>query len=184
MAYPKLAEGDRVFAAGSGVTASTADILELQDQLKTMLGPREFGLTYWGEADSAEWTYDWTNGYWVSSGGAGPDNVLFKLPLYAGQKLTEIHFTIEVATNGAGGDLLLQRRSRTPTAGSMGAPSTVATIDADIWNGLTDNYATEMNYTGLSYVLAANYNYWLLLAARAGVVCKVHEAAIKAQFGN
>jgi hypothetical protein len=181
MAYPKLTEGNRVFAAGSGVTASTADILELQDQLKVMLGPREFALTFFAFPDTSCWS--WGAPGWVSDGVNG-DNLFFPLTQYAGQKLTEVHFTIEVVANGANGDLVLARRTRTPVAGAMPAVDIVATIDADIWNGLANNTATEMNYTGLSYTLAANYDYWLAIGAKAGTVCTVHEAMATAQFGN
>ena len=40
MAYDKLADGNRVYTAVSDNNISSADINELQDQLKEMLGPR------------------------------------------------------------------------------------------------------------------------------------------------
>ena len=179
----ELAEGDRTFDAVTDTNAASASINLMQDQLAAMLGPQDLGLTYLGFTSVAQWVYDFTNVEWVSQAGGG-DVIIFPLLLRAGQKLTEIKFDLEVVTNGAGGDLQLMRRIITPAGGAPVAVDVVAVIDTDIWDGLTNNTATLMSYTGLSYTIAAEYNYWLYLTARAGIVCTVHDVLVKAQFGN
>ncbi len=146
-------------------------------ELAAMLGPTEMALYYLGRSPGNQWSLGAGETWWESAGG-GADVFIVPLPFRSGTIIKEIHFALEVATNGAGGDLLLQRRHRTPVAGAMPAVDTVATIDADIWNGLTDTDATAMDYTGLTYTMAAEYSYWLHLTARAAVVCKVHEVNV------
>lgn len=146
-------------------------------QIAGMLGPTEAALIQVAISPGGTWTYDDGTVEWTSSAG-GSDDLIFPLAFRSGTIIKEIHLAIEVATNGAGGDLKLMRRHRTPVAGSMPGVNTVATIDADIWNGLSDGDATAMDYAGLTYVLAAEYSYWLYLTARAGVVCKAHEANV------
>jgi hypothetical protein len=177
------AGSSKVILAVTDVAVSSSKIDAADTELALLLGgTREIGLTYFGVGDS-DWSYNFTNVRWDSGGGAG-GSLIFPIPYDYGKKITEAHLTIEVVTTGAGGDLKLMRRTRTPVAGSMAAVETVATIDADIWNGLTNNYATEMSYTGLSYTMAVNYNYWWRLTARTGVVCKVHEAMMKSDDGS
>ena len=177
------ADGDLVILPVSGNDASSTTMSNADAELAILLaGTREIGLTHFGKGDS-DWSYDFSGAQWDSGGGAG-GQILFPFPYDYGRTITEIHFAIEVVTNGGSDDLLLQRRSRTPVAGSMPGVDTVATIDGAIWNGLADGDATEVSYTGLSYTMEANYVYWLHLRARAGVVCTVHEAMMKSDDGS
>lgn len=174
--------GAQVILPVTANPVSSSKINSADVELAALNGPREMALTYLG-FNYEGFSYNKSNLRWESAGGV-TDSIIFPLSLYAGQTLTQIHFTIEIVTNGLIGDLHLMRRTRTPVAGNMVAMDTVATIDDDIWNGLTDGDATEMSYTGLSYTIAANFSYFLWLEARPSVVCYVHEAMIKAQNGS
>lgn len=180
MAYGKLAEGDRPFDAANNIDASPDDINEIQDQLKAMIGPREINVFHLVDKGGWALTELPTRKVLANTDGL---YVYFHLPVYAGQKITEIHTTIEASISGTAGDLELWRRPMTPVAGAMVAAALVTEVDGDMWDGLTNGDATEVDHTGLSYTIAAGHHYFLRAESRTGN-CTIHEMAIVAQFGN
>ena len=176
-----LYDGDRVFDAVADTDASSTSINELQDQLaammpqlKAMIGPWEQSLLGLAQPESG-WAKDNGSSTWSYDGATYPgDRIQWPLPFFAGQILKEVYLTREVVTNGTTGDLKLLWRTKTPSGGAMPAYGNT-TLQANVWNGITNNYATLLSITGLSVTLLAGYEYMIDVTPRTSVsVCKVH----------
>jgi hypothetical protein len=162
MPYGELCEGDRVFTAVAGPAAS-ADINEIQDQVKTMLGPHwqsilRYGQIRYNATAVATPYWDWSNLWW-DLGATGECQL--QIPIHSGQKLTDIKLTLyHSAGDSAGGTSILYSQSTIPVAGAMAARTSKLDL-GDIWNagGATTYY--EHTETGLALVAGDNEDWYL-----------------------
>jgi hypothetical protein len=102
MAYGKLAEGARPWDSAKNGAVNFEDANELADQLKGMLGPRQYVLFPYGFQDSGNGAWNaWEFIFDVAGvdhryhrcanvGGAANQIIWFPLRVYAGQVITEI----------------------------------------------------------------------------------------------
>ena len=188
MAYGKLAEGDRIWDSATDGDIASADMNELHDQLKGMLGPLEYMVPLcMGQAvvtdDSTanEWAYESTERW------AGPSTgkyLYLPIPLREGLELKEVHTVINGNVANTGGTIIVKKK----LIGTTTTVSTVANIDT------SDAFAVGANTlksaTGLSEVVSnaagTGARYYVEYKASTAITgtCYVESLYYIAQFGN
>ena len=169
MPYGELCEGDRVFTAVAGPAAS-ADINEIQDQLKTMLGPRKYSIPLMMYNDlGSDWAIDDENGgnpmRWEEETHTASSLLFVPVLLPAGCTITAVTAYIKGAATATGGDISLFRQKSDGSATRV----LVQAIDAtDPW---AHDAITEKTASGMTHVVDSDYNYYILFSnATANIV--------------
>lgn len=212
MPYPKLAEGNRVFDAVFDAETNFADWNELQDQLKTVLGPRVISipsLPGYGNVDAIGGTAtNWIHyrqiadtgahppysiggtdpSFWEAVGGTHGSILLIPLPaLYAGERITTARCVtagdVDAADDYKG---LVGIYYRDVDA----SPTTLQSV-ADI---TTDPFTTggtgtwELSAaTAINHTIVSGREYLLMVRAAADATsrtCRYLGAYMTVQFGN
>jgi hypothetical protein len=186
MAYGKLAEAARVKDFVPGNKIESADHNEIQDQLKVMLGPRQYSVLtdYANERTGNTWSFIMTTAGGYVNSTATNDNCIFPISLPAGCKITSI--TVEISSNAGASsagkiELFYWQRGVNPTAQDL----TAAT--ADPWNTGGVAYANRATYTytATTYTIQDNYHYAIYCAGPAsGSDHRIWDVRFIAQFGN
>jgi len=185
MAYGKLAEGNEVWLSAKNGSVNFEDMNELQSQLKGMLGPRDlllFPAGYEGQITGWEWdnTFDYLEA-------ATNDNAVWivPIPVYAGQKLTEVEVQVTGTNASTGGALYFAEKIRggtTVTSEQIDSGGNVYRCASGV------AYANVVTYTkSLSITCQADRYYFLWLEAGSDAStedCRIWWYHVKAQFGN
>lgn len=182
MAYPKLAEGNRIWTASSGNNADSADYNELNDQLKGMLGPLETQVslaTGWFDRSNAGiWYYRKASGPWALQNFTAVNPIVLPLlTVRAGQVITEIDATVKGTT--AGGSIILYRQSMASPA----APTSTATWASNPW-ATSNAWVVKSATAGLPHTVLADYEYYVEFTDSAVDPQYIGGLTFTAQFGN
>lgn len=185
MPYGKLCEGNRVFTAANGL-ADPADINEVQDQEKAMLGPRIIrgfpAQMFGGDNWTAGWYQDIiANGCSICNA-AGAEMILH-FPLRNGEKVTAATAVVSGTQNG--GSIVL-------AYAKIGAAASTQDITAGAANPYAtgvDNFANAVTYTysATTYIIGgitADYIVMRFLGPGGTGIASLWDAYLTAQFGN
>jgi len=184
MAYPKLAEGNAPFVPIANNVIPAADYVELLNQLKAMMGPREYGVLSDGRNHTANtlfnaWERNNNPAYWLND---TEDDAVLILPvqLYVGQKITSVHCTVSGAVGSLGGSCKFIHGDH--------AAVTLVDMDgvANCWD--TGGVGTTQDYDDTGDItVVAGHSYFFALASGTNASthdCRVQHAHVIAQFGN
>jgi hypothetical protein len=186
----ELCNGNRVFTAATG-TASSADINNLQDQLKDVMKARWQALPLGAGVETSGAASAWSLDDEVWQTGANPDNdsiLYLTIPAKAGDTVTALKTVIESSSgdnnSGAGaGSIKVVKRSVTDVAGGSGWTA-VTTVDASPWD--TTGRQT-INGTSLDIVIDDESEYAIQYVApepATGNTCTVYYAQVQCKTGN
>jgi hypothetical protein len=181
MAYGKLAEGDRIWDSATDGDISSADMNELHDQLKAMMGPRKYDLTM----SATDVLGD--TGAWDNQGNAN-ETIVFPIPLYSGQVVTEIELYVSGAAGSTAGTAQL-------AYGARGAAMTKVDLTGcsaadNFWDTggvgtLVVLTSTSAGHAQLPKTIADDNIYYLLINGPTNASdARLYDVQITAQFGN
>ena len=180
----KLVEGDRIFTAAAAATAGSGNINELQDQLikivearHRMLWPqgREIGGGTAWQLNSAE--------VYLGNSTSAANQFVVGLPLYVGQKITEVEVRVSGTSGQTGGNIDLYYGPRDTKSDNQ----VVVKAGPNPWD--TGGVGTLVTATksGLAIIVLADYAYYLRFKPATNVVGnenRIYDYRVEAQFGN
>lgn len=191
MAYGKLAEGDRIWDSATDGDVASADFNELHDQLKAMLGPRQYNLTADGgpgavPGSAAYFRWQYATGDWISDAGSAANaGIKFPITLYAGQVITDIRVRISGAVGALNGTAVLAYGA------SEAALTTTALVGAtgNFWDtggsAVGNAISLTLSAAPLPLTVADDSQYFLYLVGPSNVTTsEIWDVQITAQFGN
>jgi hypothetical protein len=185
MAYGKLCEGSRPETQVASTPIPAAWANEFQDQLKTMLGPRSYGIPMCSGVAPPGSTWALNEGAspmkWEESTRTSAGYLLFPVVLPEGCKVTLIDVWIDGSAGQTGGIIKFMRQANAGDSASQMA-SAIAP-DANPW---ANAGITKISTGAISVTIAANYSYWIEFRNSTGAIADnvVNGVQLTAQFGN
>ena len=191
MAYDKLCEGNRVYDAATGGRIYAADLDEVQDQLKAMLGPRWVNLTFsptYDDPDSTDWYVVVGNEKYLTSSTSG-DSIIWPIKLPVGCVITGVEVEVTGHTDSINGYLALLGYGVGDNLGG----SDVLIEDEDITNGVTNvfdtggtAYSNVVTYSTLSgpITIVDDVIYYIQAAPTSAHEVRIWNVKVQYQYGN
>jgi hypothetical protein len=185
MAYGKLCEGSRPETQVAATPMPSAWANEFQDQLKTMLGPRMYGLPVCGyvAATGSTWVLreDASPMFWEDITRTSAGYLLIPVVLPDGCKVTLIDVWVHGSAGQTGG--IIKFMKQPCAAGAVSSTAAGIAPDANPW---ANAGITEISSGAIAVEITTDYSYWIEFRNATGAIAdnRVYGAQITAQFGH